>query len=189
MPNGKPREGVPPKRLGTKARCDALIKVLNERRSQFGGVNQGQFVLYWFILNAAFTKESPNKPTQNVTESLAEQMEKYLHHEGYILCPRTTPKNTLVWGTFAETCEAIRDIKKKIQVCEDQGIGNDDLEVFVSTNLGHMPRVWLCWFLLKPKNWKVHFVLANHSFTFWPEYFQETFKFFQYFYRFLFKKW
>lgn len=174
MPGGKPREGVPANRLGSKARCDALIEEIPE------GLDIGNTANYSFVLTAGFSKESPCTPTSEIHRSVAEEMATYVDR----LCVYQVslfPNNyRFVWGTYGETVEVIRTIRRE---CANNN------QIFVSTNLGHLPRVWLCWFFLKPEGWKVHFVLARHSFTFWPEYFQETAKFFQYLYRFVFKRW
>lgn len=170
MPGGKPREGVPPNRLGSKARCDALVcahKQLNPNDEWSG-----------FILTAGYTKNFPSIPRET-NESIAGQMRKYLLEQGF-----SSTVRILTWGTYKETESAIKEIRNTLY----ESWRNEPTMVYVSTNLGHMPRVWLCWFFLRPRGWKVHFVLANHSFSL-KEYFQETAKFFQYLYRFVFKKW
>lgn len=174
MPEGKPRKGVPPSRLGSKARCDALLRIKNEL-----DYADGDFGYCTWILVAGFSKESPTKATSPAQTSLAEDMCSYLSGGG-----RLYHFDPVSWGTYEETRAMIQEIRSRTPC----GFTDDD-EVYVSTNLGHMPRVRLCWFFLKPKGWKVSFVTAKHSFTFWPEWFQEIAKFFTYFYRFLFKKW
>lgn len=162
LPDGKPRIGVPARRLGSKSRCDALLLKTDP--------------YYIFVLTAGFSKKSHDQPTETEKEALCEQMEKYLRSRGslfFISKPRT-------WGTYGETLESI--------MIMSPFSATRPIEICVSTNLGHMPRVWLCWFFLKPKGWKVRFVIARHSFT--PkEWWQETFKFFVYLYRFIFEKW
>lgn len=164
MPDGKPCEGVPANRLGTKARIDAL--------KQHG---------WLWVLTAGYTKESPEKPSGKYRVSLASQMCSYILYS-------TQGSDCIIqecaWGTQSETRAVISVITKWRQSWSIR----DSVEVFVSTNIGHMPRVWLCWLFLKPKGWKVHFIRAHHSFT--PkECLQETAKFFSYLYRFLFRKW
>lgn len=177
MPRGKPDDGIPPNRLGSKARCDKLIAMVSETESLRPG--------YIFILTAGFTKESPASPTQKVWESLSGQMERYLLSQG--VQPKKIFAQERSWGTHEETVEAIKLITKMAEPPQHLRF-NPHIDIYVSTNLGHIPRVWLCWYFLKPKKWKVHFVRANHSFT--PkEYFQETAKFFGYLYKFLFNKW
>ncbi len=170
MPGGKPRKGVPPNRLGSKARCDALLAVIQKNRLEH----------CHFVFTAGYSKESPKVPTKVGEISMCWEMAIYIESQeagvGLGLWRIST-----AWGTYEETLHAINFIGL------DSFIPPPD-EVWVSTNLGHMPRVWLCWFFLKPKGWKVHFVVANHSFTL-KEYFQETAKFLGYLYRFVFKKW
>ena len=171
MPDGKPRKGVALKRLGSRARIDALLVSLIKI------FKVGEMRTYWFVLTAGYSKESVNSPTSKVHRSIAEEMGMYIisqNGDGLAIIP-----NELAWGTYQETARAISTIRTKALV------GN---HVFVSTNLGHMPRVWLCWLFLKPSSWEVHFVLADHSFT-KKEWLQETVKFFIYLYRFLFRKW
>jgi hypothetical protein len=176
MPDGKPRKGIPPKRLGGKARCDALIEkaysLLKEDEESFS-------TDFCFVLVSRFSKDQ-KKPSADLPQSIAEQMAVYVEEKSPCFVTKQYPT---AWGTCEETAISIQVIPFIL--------GQDwphKPVVYVSTNPGHMPRVWLCWFFLKPKGWKVHFVLANHSFT--PkEWFQETAKFFQYLYRFVFKKW
>lgn len=172
MPNGKPREGVPENHLGSKARCDSLISKYKALAGRPGETCE-------FIFTAGYTKEQKEEPEHDSDLRLANQMITYIRR----INPRMPgfTSHIRAWGTFEETRVAIDEIK---EVCDQ----HDNVMVYASTNLGHMPRVWLCWLFLKPKSWKVHFVLARHSFT--PkEWFQETSKFFQYLYRFLFRKW
>lgn len=174
MPSGKPREGVPTNRLGSKARCDVLIGASQQYRKQAGSNTRCRFVL-----TAGYTKESPAIPTEDVKESIAMEMSDYLRSQNVW----STHVHPIAWGTLEETRESIRIISHLSSL-------NWVIHprIFVSTNLGHLPRVWLCWLFLKPKGWRFRFVLANHSFT--PkEWFQETAKFFQYLYCFVFKKW
>ena len=169
MPGGKPREGVLANRLGSKARCDALFRVVRKRNDLWSVI---------FILTAGYSKESA-RSTEKIPESIAEQMCIYVKEQGF--STHLSPKFS--WGTFEETRNAISVISSFALESVKEPC------VYVSTNLGHMPRVWLCWFFLRRhKTWEVHFVLADHSFT--PkEWLQETAKFFQYLYRFVFKKW
>lgn len=178
MPNGKPRDGIPANRLGSKARCDALLV---EMWMILRKDDHSLTTDFKFVLTAGYTKESPGKPTEKVPQSLAAQIEQYIRsqnfHPGFIFV------RDKAWGTLEETLGAISLISDIAAVN-----WTTHPQIYVSTNLGHMPRVWLCWFFLKPKGWKVHFVLAKHSFT--PkEWVQETVKFFVYLYRFVFKKW
>ena len=184
MPGGKPRESVPANRLGGKARCDALIDVAT--RALKINHEDGPYGIWCdFVFSAGYTKDSPTKPTLVVIESIAEQMAKYVRSTG-IEFASSVDRHDLVWGTYFETVRAIRRISSTTVIAHNRGYKNNG--VYVGTNLGHLPRVWLCWLFLKPKGWKIHFVLANHSFA--PkEWLQETAKFFQYLYRFVFKKW
>lgn len=175
MPGGKPRANVSPKRLGTKKRIDALIR-LKQGKNWFWDLSQ---TVTCFVFTAGFSKESPTKPTEQVPQSLAEQMRLYTQS---MVQGRTDVQiSSTAWGTYAE----IRDL---IRMCRGFYPGENHT-IFISTNLGHMPRTLLCWFFLeKPASWRVRPVLADHSFT--PkEWVQETAKFFTYLYRFSFKKW
>lgn len=174
MPGGQPRTGVPAKRLGSKARCDALLAELQRMDDLW------TYFRSRFVLTAGYTKDSPGEPTVGAEESIAQQMRYYLLSRDWTL---SCVMQGRVWGTFEETKEAIR----LIAYSADTNWASD-VKIYVSTNLGHLPRVWLCWLFLKPEGWKVHFVTAKHSFTL-KEYFQETGKFFIYLYRFLFRRW
>ena len=149
---------------GTIVRCNTLISEMDLRGGDCWDCR--------FILSAGFTKESVNHPTKQVGQAMAVQMADYINSVRNYKC-HTTQKYT--WGTYAETKEAAS------WLCYGD-------HIFVSTNLGHMPRVMLCWWFLKPRWCKVTFIPANHSFT-RKEYWQETIKFFTYLYRFLLKKW
>lgn len=173
MPGGKPRKGVPLNRLGSKARCDALAKIAE---------NIDQYKSYW-VLTAGYSKKSPTQSSSLNKESLADQMYWYIKSLGF----REISSWPRSWGTHKETTETVKIIINMALPPPHLRL-NPPVDVYISTNLGHMPRVWLCWFFLKPKGWKVHFVPANHSFTL-KEYFQETAKFFVYLYHFLSKKW
>jgi hypothetical protein len=178
MPSGNPRDGVPPERLGSRARIECLVDILNRIK---GGLGEPERSDFRFILTAGYSKCSPNSPSGGVTECLAEQMAEYLfkHHQLIVSTP-----GPLVWGTYAETRQAIVLISRSaaFRYLESEVI------VFVSTNSAHMPRVRLCWYFLKPRGWQVKFVTANHAFT-RKEWLQETVKFFNYLYRFIFNKW
>lgn len=150
---------------GSMARCDALLKLLKTIRPDD----------HVFVLTAGFTKVSPNKPAPGVPVSLAEQMHRYLRSKD---SEALTDRYPVAWGTLDETKEAIYIIEQNARAKSA-----DKVVVWVSTNLGHMPRVRLCWLLLKPETWDVKFVTAKHSFI--PkEWVQETIKFFQYVYLF-----
>jgi hypothetical protein len=124
-----------------------------------------------FILTGGYTKESPDIPTVSVRQSLASQMRKYLLEKAPYLEIDSDP---VAWGTLIETKEAICIMRQHVQ-----SKFADRVVVHVSTNLGHLPRVLLCWFALRPKHWKIRWDLANHSFT--PkEWGQETLKFLKY---------
>lgn len=161
-------------RGGTRARCDILVEwaqveeTLPEKRNWF------------FFLSAGYTKASPTTPTIDVPVSLAAQMEMYLTSQDIpgekIIC---APDNELVFGTYEE-CRAL------VTLIKNTGIENPVL--YFSTNMGHIPRVFICFWFLVPRKWKIRFAPAPHSFT-RKEYWQETIKFFVYIYRFLFKKW
>lgn len=177
MPQGQPRVGVPAKRLGTKARCDALLEKVDALWKADLRISGRKFC---FILTAGFCKESPNSPKEGAEESLSMQMAKYLCENS----PLQVRAYSLAWGTYQETLLSRNLIKNIVR-----SRGAPNAKIYISTNLGHLPRVWLCWRFLKPSGWEVRFVRAKHSFKVWPEYFQETFKFFLYLYRFLLKKW
>jgi len=173
MPDGKPREGVPVNRLGTKTRCDALIQKLKTIEIE---PNES----FEFLLTAGYKKDEKEEPKDKPELRIANQMAIYIRKINIKL--RVFTSHIRAWGTFEETREAINEIKEMI------GPDYGRVEIYISTNLGHLSRVWLCWFFLKPHGWKVHFVRANHSFT--PkEWVQEAIKFFVYFYHFLLKKW
>lgn len=170
MPNGQPRQDVPPKHLGSKARIDALLHKMV--------VVLGTPQNHLFMFVAGFSKKSPDKPTTDAPVSLSEEMDRYANYQTPALKSFWDAQS---WGTHDEIRSIIATGK-----LVDTG---EDHDVYIATNLGHMPRVMLCWFLLgKPLSWRVHFVLAKHSFS--PkEWAQETVKFFVYLHRFAFRKW
>jgi hypothetical protein len=139
------------------------------------------YVNFEFIFTAGYTKESKSNPTDQHKTSLASQMLKYTerHFEGFPI----GESYPVAWGTYEETCHAIRIIR---EYRDNYGCTVD--KIFVSTNPGHMPRVKLCWQYLAPSEWDVRFIPADHKFT-KKEWAQETVKFFWYLYKFLFKKW
>src|SRR4051812_11063278 len=99
MPDGRPREGIPAERLGSKARCDALMEVMTKQLGRDA----------YFVLTSGFTKESPDHPTDSVREPLAKQMGIYLRHNGFVY---TAGEGPYVWGTYEETRAAIAAIEK-----------------------------------------------------------------------------
>ena len=171
MPSGLPRSGVAKERLGSKARIDALYNFVKHSCPQ-----GKEYILAW-VLVAGYSKQNPKKATESIPSSLSQDMEDYIKNlnYGFVLGEATA------WGTYEETCSII----KKINDCK---LSEDQQDIVVSTNIGHMFRVWLCWLFLKPKSWRVRFIPAEHSFT-WKERLQETIKFLAYLYRFIFKKW
>jgi hypothetical protein len=177
MPGGQPRPGVPIEQLGSKLRIDQLIeeyrKIKMERPEE----------VIDFVLAGGFSKESPDEPTAEAPESLADQMEQYLDSQNIFF---GVSKAEPAWGTYEETLAAIiaAETYKRDSV--------QMLEVVLCTNLGHMPRVRLCWLFSVPKELKgikVRFVTATKQSYTQKEWFQEFGKFFVYFYRFVFKKW
>lgn len=161
---------------GTIERCKALLaEVLRiQTQQQTGAI---------FISTAGYTKESPNKPTPEVQVALAEQIADQV--KGFQVEHVVHP---IAWGTYAEITTAFEEI---VKYTRDHNVWGVD--IYISTNPGHIPRAKMCcWFLrrklLRWYNVKFHFIPAHHSFT--PkEWGQETIKFFVYLYRFLFKKW
>ena len=146
---GKPR--------GTEARCDALLGYIREKclfpeRCRF-------------LLTAS-------SPTGSDRRSMAAEMADYIRQqsEGFV-SPASQPMG---WGTIAEIRYSIELIKKELN---EKGIDEktERVCVHISTNTGHMFRVQLYWWALAPKEWRVIFVPANHSFTM-KEWFQETAK-------------
>ncbi len=170
MPHGQPRQDTPINRLGSKVRIDVLLKKLV--------MVLGTPKDHLFVFVAGFSKKSPDTPTTDAPISLAEEMDRYANYQTPALESFWDAQS---WGTHDEIHSIIE---------EGKGVGTgEDHDVYIATNLGHMPRVMLTWFFLeKPKSWRAHFVIAKHSFS--PkEWAQETIKFFTYLYRFTFKKW
>lgn len=170
MPYGQPRQNVPINRLGSKARIDVLLKKM------FVVLDTQEDHLFVFV--AGFSKNSPDTPTTDTPVSLAEEMDRYANYQ--------TPALESFWG--AQSWGTHDEIYSVIATGKLVDTGEDH-DVYIATNLGHMPRVMLTWFFLeKPESWRIHFVPAKHSFS--PkEWVQETVKFFTYLYRFVFKKW
>lgn len=141
---------VPGKRGGTEARCNALIEYVAELNA---------WSCCQFILTA-------DRPPGSTHTPMANEMAEYIKMmSGGRIYPIPQP---LGWGTIAEIKHSIAYIQKIV--------GNQEsVEVFISTNLGHIPRVTLYWIVLRPKGWKAVFIPANHSFTM-KEWFQETAK-------------
>jgi hypothetical protein len=77
-----------------------------------------------------------------------------------------------VWGTKGEIRWAVDRIDQYLFTTRYTG----EVRVIVSTNKGHLHRVKLWWNHCAPKEWKVIFKDAPHSFTL-KEYFQEAVKF------------
>ncbi len=171
LPDGKPRTGVPWHQLGTMHRLNVLISIYNKRK------NKEPIIHDRFVLTAGRPHESSADQ-----ETMGAQMEKYLRSER--VHPTSLGIRGEVWGTYAETLAAIERIES---ISERHWIHHP--EVYVCTNLGHMPRVWLCWFFLASWKWCVHYKVAwEQSFT--PqEWLQETGKFVVYFFKFLFRRW
>jgi len=98
---------------------------------------------------------------------MAVEMAEYISKKSsHVLCPTPHP---LGWGTISEIEHSIRLIRKQVSTSDPF------VRVHISTNPGHMFRVWLYWKVLAPKEWEVIFVPADHSFT-KKEWIQETAK-------------
>jgi hypothetical protein len=141
---------VPGKPGGTEARCDALLKYCAE--------DYLPSEICSFVLTA-------DRPLGSNHQPMADEMADYIRQKSensFYPIPRP-----MGWGTLAEIENAIKVIR------EDRNGGR--IAVIISTNHGHMPRVRLYWRVLAPKEWKVTFIPANHSFT-KTEWFQETAK-------------
>ncbi len=147
---------------GSTARCDAIIKAVDQM-----GIPRSECL---FILSAGFSKKSVSRPIDDISVSIANQMAEYVESRG---CRSRVVR--LTWGTYGETLSATNNIPT-------------NQHVIISTNLGHMPRVLLCWWFLAPEHRDKEFVLADHHFTL-REYAQETIKFFTYLYRFTLGRW
>jgi len=161
--------------LGTIARCDALIEEARKIGNEY---------LCRFVATAGYTKESPTKPTEEVKESLAEQIGQHIRKAGF----RRLIIRPCVWGTRDELAVALSEVSQIVT----QNWDNTPV-IYISTNPGHMPRVRLCCYFLKREfdwNKKIRFIFvpANHSFT-RKEWGQETIKLLIYLCRFLFNKW
>lgn len=180
VPGGVPREGVPSKQLGSKARCDALIELVLKVEKLFKKLAYSTEKIR-FITAGGYTKKSPLEPTEEVKSPLSVDLGMYIMSKTKGKFNVFMP--VLGWGTYAETKGVIDYVNHP-----ESGLRNEAVKFIVSTNWCHMHRVKLCWRFLKPKEWQVAFVEADQSFTF-KEHCQETVKFFVYFYRFLFKKW
>ncbi len=136
---------VSEKHGGTQTRCNTLLKII-----RFESLLQTEF---HFILVAG------TPPGSNRKVSMAAQMAQYITHISQnTINPTPTPFG---WGTLAEIQGAILQIGSfaslhpKVQP-----------EVYICTNLGHMPRVKMYWWALAPKEWRVTFVPArDQSFT------------------------
>lgn len=170
MPHGQPRQGVPVKYLGSMHRIHALLDKIAEMPDTPED--------HLFVFVAGFSKKSPHEPTAEAHVSLADEMCQYITYWRPVIHSFWDSQS---WGTHDELQSVIATGK-----LVDDG---EDHDVYIATNLGHTPRVMLTWFFLeKPKSWRVHFVLAKHSFS--PkEWVQETAKFFTYLYRFALRKW
>jgi hypothetical protein len=147
------------KGAGTRARCDVLIDIAEMRPS----------IESWFVLTAGFTKMSPAAPTEEQKESLAEQMKKYILSQLPDAQVEAEPRG---FGTIAETHGAIKIIER---IALREHIARP--VVWVSSNPGHLYRVWLCWKFLAPPLWEVNYVGANHSFGSTKEICRECVKF------------
>ena len=171
---------------GSKARCEALIWKMCLMEEEL--YTDGKIITNcWFGSLAGYTKESPGRPTIKVPVALCDQMKEYTIKLGY---PRTGVffSDPQAWGTYEEIRYALQKI-----IAEQRYNYQTSNDVYFSTNFGHSFRVCICiWFLKRELGmdnslFRFHVLLANHSFS-KKEYFQETAKFFQYLYRFVFDK-
>ncbi len=162
---------------GTGERCAQALHFASEVLSQ--GPDTQRFA----ILTAGYTKESPRIPSIGRPRSLASEQSAFLRKLGDESLHLADPSG---WGTFDETRNGIRIIKKALAMYAPS---NQEVHVVVASNPFHLyGRVKLCWHFLKPPEWKLHLVPAHHRFT-WKERFQELFlKIPSYFWRFLVKK-
>jgi hypothetical protein len=157
---------------GSKARCRAVIRKTEE---YFYDENvHGRF----WVLTAGRTKECPDG---NERESLAWQMYSYIIHllgeDHPLLDEMFTLMSARVWGTMGEVSEAIRLIQKQLDSYKKMSAPYNRVEsvtVFFSTNWAHAPRVWLCWYYLAPKAWKIRYIFCHHPFGGWKEYVKEA---------------
>lgn len=137
---------------GTEARCDALIEYwkkysISEKFCQF-------------ILTA-------DRPEGSTHTPMAVEMAEYIStRTNHVLCPIPHPQG---WGTISEIERSVKLIREQTRTA------GPFVRVHISTNPGHMLRVWLYWKVLAPKEWEVIFVPAQHSFS-KKEWFQETAK-------------
>ena len=155
---------LPRKSGGTTERCAQALHYATEVLS-----SDDVDTIRYAILTAGYTKESPKETTQEHSVSLAAQQSNYLNSLGDTSRHLIDPSG---WGTFDETFHSIRIIKRMLKMYD---ASDSEIHVVVSSNPFHLfGRVALCWRLMKPDGWKIHFVKAYHRYT-WKERFQEIF--------------
>jgi len=153
----------PGKSGGTTERCAQALHFATETFSS------DVDCIRYAILTAGYTKESPREPTKDHPHSLALQQSNFLNQLGYESAHTIDPSG---WGTFDETFHSIRLINGALRM---YSMSDSEVHVVVSSNPFHLfGRVALCWWVMKPHGWKIHFVKAYHRFT-WKERFQEIF--------------
>lgn len=137
---------------GTTERCDAILAARTDHKATA-------------VLTAGFSKQNPTTPSKKHRSSLAQQQAEYISKKDPSVRCIVSP---LGWGTLDETRHAIELISQNTDL-------DSNVEVLVSSNPWHLyGRVFLCWWRLKPRHWKIRFVPVHHNYT-WKERFQEVF--------------
>lgn len=153
---------TPGKSGGTTERCAQALHFASEVLSEG---NTRRYV----VLTAGYTKASPTVPNIAHPRSLAVEQSMFLNSLGDESVHLVEPSG---WGTFDETFHAIRIIKETLRMYQTS---DTEVHIVVASNPFHLfSRVALCWWAMKPPEWKIHFVKAHHRYT-WKERFQEIF--------------
>jgi hypothetical protein len=69
---------------------------------------------------------------------------------------------SLVWGTLGETIASAKVIRRRAKPGEN-------VIVWVCSNLGHLPRIRLCWNYVGDRSWDVRFLSADKQRFTWKE--------------------
>lgn len=148
---------------GSAKRCAEALNFACEKLNPASGK-------LFAVLTAGYSKQNPTEPSHLGDHSLSSEQSAYLKGLGDESVHIVDPSG---WGTLDETLHAIRLIEDHVRLIRT--FPEDEVHVVVSSNPFHLyGRIALCWHLLRPYGWKVHFAEAHHHFT-WKERFQETF--------------
>lgn len=113
------------------------------------------------VLTAGYNKQNPSEPRYPGECSLASEQSAFLERLGDESVHLVDPCS---WGTLDETIHAIRLITDHVRLMRSSP--EDEVHVVVASNPFHLyGRVALCWHLLRPIGWEIHFVKANHRFS------------------------